>query len=130
MKYKIFSFSTTIRNPQRNVAFLQALKRFNGLAFDSTIAKRCFEEFVKNGIYTLSNIPKEISEKLHNEITLSDLEFKRLLELNPHIASVEKIIFRIKTHLQALESQGLLMRLGDKNTPTILLTSLANALLE
>lgn len=33
--YKIFSFSTTIRNPQRNSVFLECLNKFNGLVFDS-----------------------------------------------------------------------------------------------
>lgn len=130
MKYKVFSFSTTIRNPQRNVEFLHALRRFNGFVFDAKIAKLCFEEFVKNGIYTLSNVPNEIKNKLENEIELNDSEFKKLLALNPHIATLKKIVFRIKTHLQALESQGFIMLLGDKKCPTISLTKFAFDLLE
>lgn len=130
MKYKVVSFSTTIRNPKRNVEFLRALRRFNGVVFDDKIAKLCFEEFVKNGIYTLSNIPNEIKDKLENEITLNDLEFKKLLTLNPQIATLEKISHRIKTHLQALESQGFIMLLGDKKCKAISLTKFAFDLLE
>ncbi|MGX2985313.1 AlwI family type II restriction endonuclease [Helicobacter sp. 23-1048] len=130
MKYKVFSFSTTIRNPKRNVEFLHALRRFNGFVFDAKIAKLCFEEFVKNGIYTLSNISNEIKDKLENEIELNDSEFKKLLALNPHIATLKKIVFRIKTHLQALESQGFIMLLGDKKCKAISLTKFAFDLLE
>ena len=130
MKYKVFSFSATIRNPKRNVEFLHALRRFNGFVFDTKITKLCFEEFVKNGIYTLSNVPNEIKNKLENEIELNDSEFKKLLALNPHIATLKKIVFRIKTHLQALESQGFIMLLGDKKCKAISLTKFAFDLLE
>ena len=59
--YKVFSFSTTIRNPQRNSVFLECLNKFNGLVFDSKNSKLYFEELVKNGIYKLSNIPSKIN---------------------------------------------------------------------
>ena len=123
--YKVFSFSTTIRNPQRNSVFLECLNKFNGLVFDSKNSRLYFEELVKNGIYKLSNIPSKINEKLINDDILSDLEFEELLKLNPQISSEEKINFRIRTQLKALESQGLLIFSGDKNKPIITMTNLA-----
>ena len=123
--YKVFSFSTTIRNPQRNSVFLECLNKFNGLAFDSKNSRLYFEELVKNGIYKLSNIPSKINEKLINDDILSDLEFEELLKLNPQISSEEKINFRIRTQLKALESQGFLIFSGDKNKPIITMTNLA-----
>lgn len=123
--YKVFSFSTTIRNPQRNSVFLECLNKFNGLIFDSKNSRLYFEELVKNGIYKLSNIPSKINEKLINDDVLSDLEFEELLKLNPQISSEEKINFRIRTQLKALESQGFLIFSGDKNKPIITMTNLA-----
>ena len=123
--YKVFSFSTTIRNPQRNSVFLECLNKFNGLVFDSKNSRLYFEELVKNGIYKLSNIPSKINEKLINDDILSDLEFEELLKLNPQISSEEKINFRIRTQLKALESQGFLIFSGDKNKPIITMTNLA-----
>ena len=123
--YKVFSFSTTIRNPQRNSVFLECLNKFNGLIFDSKNSRLYFEELVKNGIYKLSNIPSKINEKLINDDILSDLEFEELLKLNPQISSEEKINFRIRTQLKALESQGFLIFSGDKNKPIITMTNLA-----
>lgn len=123
--YKIFSFSTTIRNPQRNSVFLECLNKFNGLVFDSKNSRLYFEELVKNGIYKLSNIPSKINEKLINDDILNDSEFEELLKLNPQISSEEKINFRIRTQLKALESQGFLIFSGDKNKPIITMTNLA-----
>ena len=123
--YKVFSFSTTIRNPQRNFVFLDCLRKFNGLAFDSINSRLYFEELVKNGIYKLSNIPSKINEKLINDEILNDSEFKELLKLNPQISSEEKINFRIRTQLKALESQGFLIFSGDNNKPIITMTNLA-----
>ena len=123
--YKVVSFSTTIRNPQRNSVFLECLNKFNGLIFDSKNSRLYFEELVKNGIYKLSNIPSKINEKLINDDILSDLEFEELLKLNPQISSEEKINFRIRTQLKALESQGFLIFSGDKNKPIITMTNLA-----
>lgn len=123
--YKVFSFSTTIRNPQRNFVFLDCLRKFNGLVFDSINSRLYFEELVKNGIYKLSNIPSKINEKLINDEILNDSEFKELLKLNPQISSEEKINFRIRTQLKALESQGFLIFSGDNNKPIITMTNLA-----
>ncbi|WP_288518722.1 hypothetical protein [uncultured Brachyspira sp.] len=123
--YKVFSFSTTIRNPQRNFVFLDCLRKFNGLVFDSINSRLYFEELVKNGIYKLSNIPSKINEKLINDEILNDSEFKELLKLNPQISSEEKINFRIRTQLKALESQGFLIFSGNNNKPIITMTNLA-----
>ena len=123
--YKIFSFSTTIRNPQRNSVFLECLNKFNGLVFDSKNSRLYFEELVKNGIYKLSNIPSKINEKLINDDILNDSEFEELLKLNPQISSEEKINFRIRTQLKALESQGFLIFSRDKNKSIITMTNLA-----
>lgn len=123
--YKVFSFSTTIRNPQRNFVFLECLNKFNGLVFDSKNSRAYFEELVKSGIYKLSNIPSKINEKLINDDILNDVEFEELLKSNPQISSEEKINFRIRTQLKALESQGFLIFSGDKNKPVITMTNLA-----
>lgn len=123
--YKVFSFSTTIRNPQRNFVFLECLNKFNGLVFDSKNSRSYFEELVKSGIYKLSNIPSKINEKLINDDILNDAEFEELLKSNPQISSEEKINFRIRTQLKALESQGFLIFSGDKNKPIITMTNLA-----
>lgn len=107
--FKTFSFSTTIRNPQRNIDFLKALAKFNGYELNENLAQNYFLELIKNGIYILKNTPQNIYEKLQNDINLNKNDIQTLFTLNPHIANIEKIYFRFKTHVEALFYQALLI---------------------
>ncbi len=129
MEYKIFSFSTTIRNPQRNITFLNVLKNFNGFPLTQENTEEILNEFVKTGVYRLTNSDTDISQKISNNKKLSNTEIERLFKLNPHLQDKKAKSFRGKTHLDALVAQGLLLLLGDK-CPYICLTPLALELMD
>lgn len=104
--YKIFSFSMTIRNPKRNTDFLRVFKKYKGKLMTETMLYNYFFQLVQEGIYTFSNIPNSIREKLESEILLNDKEVESLIENNPQATGV---IGRVMTHLRALKDQGFLI---------------------
>lgn len=81
--FKVFSINTTVRNPQRNLEFLEHFQKFNGLVFDSKVKMLYLIELVKNGVYKFSNISSTIKEKLDNDIALNEAEIKEAFENNP-----------------------------------------------
>ena len=62
--YKIFSFSTTIRNPKRNIDFLRVFEKYDGQLMDDLNLYNYFFQLVQEGIYKFSNIPESIKTKL------------------------------------------------------------------
>lgn len=119
--FKVFSINTTVRNPQRNLEFLEHFQKFNGLVFDSKVKMLYLIELVKNGVYKFSNISSTIKEKLDNDIALNEAEIKEAFENNPQATGFSG---RVMTQLRALKDQGFLIFSNDKN-PTITMTNLA-----
>lgn len=119
--FKVFSINTTVRNPQRNLEFLEHFQKFNGLVFDSKVKMLYLIELVKNGVYKFSNISNTIKEKLDNDIALNETEIKEAFENNPQATGFSG---RVMTQLRALKDQGFLIFSNDKN-PTITMTNLA-----
>lgn len=119
--FKVFSINTTVRNPQRNLEFLEHFQKFNGLVFDSKVKMLYLIELVKNGVYKFSNISNTIKEKLDNDIALNEVEIKEAFENNPQATGFSG---RVMTQLRALKDQGFLIFSNDKN-PTITMTNLA-----
>lgn len=119
--FKVFSINTTVRNPQRNLEFLEHFQKFNGLVFDSKVKMLYLIELVKNGVYKFSNISNTIKEKLDNDIALNEAEIKEAFENNPQATGFSG---RVMTQLRALKDQGFLIFSNDKN-PTITMTNLA-----
>lgn len=112
--YKVFSINTTVRNPQRNIEFLWYFRKFNGFIFDEKIKNLYFVELVKNGVYTFRNLSPTIKEKLLNDIELSEIEIKELLENNPQKTGFAG---RVMTQLRALKDQNLLCFSGRETIP-------------
>lgn len=119
--FKVFSINTTVRNPQRNLEFLEHFQKFNGLVFDNKVKMLYLIELVKNGVYKFSNISNTIKEKLDNDIALNEAEIKEAFENNPQATGFSG---RVMTQLRALKDQGFLIFSNDKN-PTITMTNLA-----
>lgn len=61
--YKVFSISTTIRNPKRNRDFLIIFEPFDGKVFDEDCSYAYLYELIKKGVYQVSDIPSDVKEK-------------------------------------------------------------------
>lgn len=113
--YKVFSITTTIRNPQRNIDFLETFKRFDGKVMDDESLFVYLTELVKRGIYKFQNVPKSIKDKLDGDEELSHEEVALLVELNPQATGWSG---RVKTQLRGLKDQGFLKFDGKVKTIT------------
>ena len=120
--YKVFSINTTVRNPQRNLEFLEHFQKFNGFVFDEKVKMLYLIELVKNGVYKFSNLSNSIKEKLLNDIILNEQEIKEAFEKNPQATGFTG---RVMTQLRALKDQNFLIFSGSKNKPTITMSNFA-----
>lgn len=120
---KVFSISTTIRNPKRNTDFLNAFKPFSGKVLDDNNMNRFMYELVKKGIYKFSNLTEQVKTKLELEIELTDDEVKEAIDNNPQATGQRG---RVMTWLRSLKDQGFLMFEDNK----IFITKLGYSLIE
>lgn len=103
--FKVYSINTTIRNPKRNADFLKLFKKYDKLVMDNINTYKYFFYLVQNGIYTFTNIPISVKEKLELGIELSDDEVIDAIEKNPQATGLHG---RVMTQLRALKDQGFL----------------------
>ncbi len=103
--FKVYSINTTIRNPKRNADFLKLFKKHDKLVMDNINTYKYFFDLVQNGIYTFTNIPISVKEKLELGIELSDDEVIDAIEKNPQATGLHG---RVMTQLRALKDQGFL----------------------
>ena len=103
--FKVYSINTTIRNPKRNADFLKLFKKYDKLVMDNINTYKYFFDLVQNGIYTFTNIPISVKEKLELGIELSDDEVIDAIERNPQATGLHG---RVMTQLRALKDQGFL----------------------
>jgi len=103
--FKVYSINTTIRNPKRNADFLKLFKKYDKLVMDNINTYKYFFDLVQNGIYTFTNIPISVKEKLELGIELSDDEVIDAIENNPQATGLHG---RVMTQLRALKDQGFL----------------------
>ena len=103
--FKVYSINTTIRNPKRNADFLKLFKKYDKLVMDNINTYKYFFDLVQNGIYTFTNIPISVQEKLELGIELSDDEVIDAIEKNPQATGLHG---RVMTQLRALKDQGFL----------------------
>ena len=128
--YKVFSLNTTVRNPKRNIDFLEVFVPFDGKPFTSDSKVKYLAECVKKGIYRFTNIDESVRRKLDNDIQLSPQEVQQAFRDNPQATGFAN---RVVTQLRGLKDQGLLEFCddkGDRGAPIYRITSLGQALLD
>lgn len=103
--YKVFSINTTVRNPKRNLEFLEMFVPFSGKPFDSSAKEEYLFECVKRGIYRFNNVDEMVKYKLQNDIELSTQEVKQAFKDNPQATGFSN---RVVTQLRSLKDQGFL----------------------
>ena len=121
---KVFSISTTIRNPKRNTDFLEAFQPFEGRVLSDTDMYFFMFELVRRGIYKFTNLSEQIKAKLEAGIELSTAEVREAIENNPQAPGMKG---RVMTWLRSLKDQGFLI---FDNSGKIFISKLGKALID
>lgn len=108
--YKVFSISTTIRNPRRNTEFLEVLKEFDDMDLTNDVKDEIYYELIRRGIYKFNKLDSIIKEKYKDGIILTDSEIKRIINDNPQKTGDEG---RVMTQIRALKDTGLVSLSGN-----------------
>lgn len=125
--YKVFSISTTIRNPKRNTEFLEVLKLFDDMDLSVVVKDKIYTEIIRRGIYRFSKLDNVIKEKYEAGIDLTDDEINRIILNNPQKTGDEG---RIMTQIRAIKDSGFLSLTGNRNKKHMKISPLGNQLLE
>lgn len=125
----IFSFDTTIRNPQRNIDFLQIIDKIDGKELNEKTLLIYWNEAIGKGIYRPLKISAETRHKLLIGEGLSEGEVKQIMQDNPQKVGSELYGFKRRaiSHFKALHSQ-LLLNLEAKSN-IVLLSKIGRELL-
>lgn len=82
-KYKILSFSTTMRNPQRIADFLKALLSFENHTLTHEIIMQVISSLIKHKIYTPIHANKHFKELLESDEVFNDAQIQEIIENSP-----------------------------------------------
>jgi len=104
MDTKPWSFSTTIRNPERIVAFLRVLNNFNGADYNDKTKIRFEKRLIQSLNYKPSKRNLKIDKKYAEGIELTEEDVEWLISNNPQQIGW---VGRSKTHLKILNELGL-----------------------
>ena len=103
--YKIFSINTSIRNPLRNIEFLEYFKPFDNKPFDSNLKVQYLFQLVQNGVYIFTNLSENVKDKIKKGIPLTKEETRQAFIDNPQATGFSN---RVVTQLRSLKDQGFL----------------------
>lgn len=123
--FNVFCFDTTIRNPQRNIDFLQIIDKIDGKVLNEKSLLIYWYEAIGKGIYKPQNISSEVRNNLLKGESLSEAEIKKIMQDNPQ--SVGGFEGRAITHFKALRSQLLLIY--DSQSKVVQISKLGRELL-
>lgn len=138
--YKVFSISTTVRNPYRNEGFLNCvndtanelgiiLLNSNELLINDENLNKIYFNLISSGLYQPTKVEKIIKDKWKLDIKLLPEEVEKIIKDN--LQKTDKNgggANRTKTQLRALKDQNLLML--DTKTNKLKLTSIGKSLIE
>jgi len=125
--FKVFSISTTIRNPKRNTEFLEVLKLFDNMKLTNIVKDKIYTEIIRRGIYRFNKLDNAIKEKYEAGIDLSDEEINRIILENPQKTGDEG---RIMTQIRSIKDCGFLSLTGSSKNPNMQISQLGNQLLD
>ena len=124
--FKIYSISTTIRNPRRNTEFLETIKDFDNQVLTSETKEKMYFELIRYGVYRVNNLENSIKQKYKKNELLTDDEILEILKNNPQRTGNKG---RLMTQVRALKDTGLLTLEGKRNKPTMKISPLGWRLL-
>lgn len=80
---QLFSFHTTIRNPERYLEFLEIIKKFDSSFCDESVLVGIAKELISSGIYKPRKRSEKVKEKTRRREKLSSLEVEEIMKENP-----------------------------------------------
>lgn len=125
--FKVYSISTTIRNPRRNTEFLEVLQNFDEQKLTSEVKEKIYFELIRRGIYQVNNLENRIREKYEENILLTDEEISEIIKRNPQKTGNKG---RLMTQIRALKDTGLLTLTGKRKSPQMKISNLGKKLLD
>ena len=129
---KCWSLSTTIRNPERNIPFLQVLEEFEGEVFTEEIQAAFFKRLIQTKNYKPMGLPSDIVAKYEEPEEFTNEELEQILDLvhyeNSQYDNQEQIYaFRGRTAVGNLNKMG--MALAREAISTVTITPLGREIL-
>lgn len=124
--FKVYSISTTIRNPRRNTEFLEVLKKFDEKQLTAKVKEQIYFELIRRGIYQVNKIDNDIKKKYTENVLLADEEIIEIIKRNPQKTGNRG---RLMTQIRALKDTGLLTLTGQRNAPRMKISKLGMKLL-
>ena len=103
--YKIFSINTTVRNPKRNTEFLRHFVPYAGKEFNESLSYQYFFDLIIDGVYRLTDIPKNVKKKIASGEKLTIIEAEEAIKNNPQATGLHG---RVMTQLRSMKDQGFL----------------------
>lgn len=125
--YKVFSINTTVRNPQRNIEFLNIIKKYDGIELTKEIKEKIYVDLIRYGVYQVNIKSEEVKEKYREKVILNDDEIITLIKDNPQKT---KNTGRVMTQIRALKDQGIVSLNGNIRSPLLKITNLGKDLLD
>ena len=110
--FKIYSISTTIRNPRRNTEFLEMVKDFDNQELTPETKEKIYFELIRHGIYRVTKLGNDIKQKYEKNELLTDDEVSKASKNNPQKTGNTG---RLMTQIRALKDTGLLTLEGKRN---------------
>lgn len=137
--FKVFSISTTIRNPYRNEEFLKCINEVaieynvdlladESLEASNEILNKIYLKLIKLGIYRPKSVKNEVKNNWNQNIEISDEDAFEIIQNNPQKTDKKGGgANRTKTFLRALIYQNLIK--SDEKFSIIQLTNIAKSLI-
>lgn len=83
LQYKPWLMTTTLRNPERLIGFLQVLKTYDGMRLTNSMCVEIEGNLIKNGLYKPMKVSPTIKSKWALGEELTSTEVSEVLEANP-----------------------------------------------
>lgn len=128
---KIWSLSTTVRNPERILPFLRVLKEMNGESFDESGQVKFQILLIQNRLYRPTGLSKRLLK--YYETSGDKMSFGEAQEIFEHMKSRSDVLrgdegLRGRTSVAPLTKMGL--AIATQTSGQIRITELGNAFLE
>lgn len=125
--YKLYCFNTSIRMPDKNVEFLEILKKYEGKLVTSEVKIDIYKDAIQSGALTPVNMNSNIKNKIRRGENLTETEMYEVME---HNEPSNGFTGRVGDYIMSLENQAFIQRLGTQRKYRIRLTELGNRLLK
>lgn len=125
--YKLYSFNTSIRMPDKNIEFLEIFKKYEGKLVTSEVKIDIYKDAIQSGALTPENMNSNIKAKIKRGELLTEEEMSDVME---HNEPSNGFTGRVGDYIMSLENQAFIQRLGTQRKYRIRLTELGNRLLE